>query len=92
MDIKGTTPEDYEKNTRKPLKHRLFWNNLKKMVDHKINFYITYTNPDEAHRPAFEYKLKYNFGANILEDSFVIPLIEYDATPFVDIRPAAPAV
>jgi uncharacterized Fe-S cluster-containing radical SAM superfamily protein len=88
VDIKGTTPEDYEKNTRKPFKHRLFWDNLKKLVDHKINFYITYTNPDEEYRPVFEYRLKYNFGASILEDSFVIPLIEYDASPFVDIRPA----
>jgi uncharacterized Fe-S cluster-containing radical SAM superfamily protein len=88
VDIKGTTPEDYEKNTRKPFKHRLFWDNLKKLVDHKINFYLTYTNPDEVHRAAFEYRLKYNFGGNILEDSFVIPLIDYDATPFVDIRPA----
>lgn len=87
VDIKGVTPEDYERNTRKPFKHRLFWDNLKKLWDHQINFYITYTNPDEEYRPAFEYRLKYNFGGDILKDSFVIPLIEYDAAPYVDIRP-----
>ncbi len=88
LDVKGTSPEDYEKNTRKPFKHRLFWDNLKALVDAKINFYITYTNPDERRRPMFEYRLKYNFGSDILNDSFVIPLIDYDATPFVDILPA----
>jgi hypothetical protein len=87
VDIKGVTPEDYEKNTRKPFKAELFWSNLNALVDHGINFYITYTNPDERFRPAFEYKLKYHFGSDVLNDSFVIPLIDYDATPFVDIRP-----
>jgi len=87
VDIKGVTPEDYEKNTRKPFKAELFWANLNKLVESGINFYITYTNPNETFRPAFEYKLKYHFGSDILEDSFVIPLIDYDATPFVDIRP-----
>jgi organic radical activating enzyme len=88
VDIKGTTAEDYEKNTRKPFKASLFWNNLKALVEAKINFYITYTNPEEKFRPAFEYKMKYHFGSDILNDSFVIPLIDYDATPFVDILPS----
>jgi len=87
VNIKGVTPEDYEKNTRKPFKAELFWANLNRLVEHEINFYITYTNPDEKFRAAFEYKLKYHFGSGILEDSFVIPMIDYDATPFVDIRP-----
>ena len=87
VDVKGVTPEDYERNTRKPFKLRMFYDNLKKLIDHKINFYITYTNPDERFRPAFEYRLKYIFGDGIFEDSFVIPLIDYDATPFVDILP-----
>jgi uncharacterized Fe-S cluster-containing radical SAM superfamily protein len=87
VDVKGVTAADYEKNTRKPFKHRLFYDNLKKLVDNKINFYITYTNPDETFKPSFEYRLKYIFGEQIFEDSFTIPLIDYDATPFVDIRP-----
>jgi len=90
VDIKGVTPEDYEKNTRKPFKPRLFWDNLKKLVEHGIHFYITYTDPDESQRAGFEYRLKFNFGSGILEDSFVIPRIDYYATPFVDIRPAPP--
>lgn len=88
VDIKGVSPEDYEKNTRKEFKHRLFWDNLRTLWEKKINFYLTYTNPDEKRRPMFEYRLKYNFGGDILNDSFVIPLIDYDATPFVDILPA----
>ena len=87
VDIKGVTPEDYEKNTRKEFKHDLFWDNLRTIHEKGLNFYITYTNPDEAVRPAFEYRLKFLFGDGILKDSFVIPLIDYDATPFVDIRP-----
>jgi uncharacterized Fe-S cluster-containing radical SAM superfamily protein len=87
VDIKGVTPEDYERNTRKPFKAELFWTNLNSLVDHRINFYITYTNCDERFRPAFEYKLKYHFGSDILNDSFVVPLIDYETAPFVDIRP-----
>ena len=57
--------------------------------------FLIYTDAGRAHvhksyeryRDQFEYKLKYHFGAGILEDSFTIPLIEYDAAPFVDILP-----
>jgi uncharacterized Fe-S cluster-containing radical SAM superfamily protein len=88
VDIKGTTPEDYEKNTRKKFKGDLFWQNLEKLVKHAVNFYITFTNPDMAHYDALVSDLERRFGKRIMDDAFTIGLIEYDAQPFVDIRPA----
>jgi hypothetical protein len=32
-------------------------------------------------------KLREKFGPDILADSFIIPLIEYDAVPYVDLVP-----
>lgn len=87
VDIKGTTPEDYEKNTRKKFKSDLFWQNLEKLVKHNVNFYLTFTNPDMAHYAELVFNLERRFGGRIMEDAFNIVLIDYDAQPFVDIQP-----
>lgn len=88
VDIKGVTPEDYEKNTRKPFKEDLFWKNFELLVKSELDFYVTFTNPDMNHYDEFCEKVRTRLGDRVLEDSFIIPLIEYDASPFVDIRPA----
>lgn len=87
VDIKGVTPADFEKNTRKPLKEAMFWANLDKLVTFDVKFYITFTAPDKHEFFPFCDKLKKRYGNQILDDSFVIDLIDYDATPFVDILP-----
>lgn len=88
VDIKGVTPEDYEKNTRKPFKEDLFWRNLDRLVMTGIDFYITFTNPDMNHYDEFCEKLITRVGREAMEDAFIIPLIDYDATPYVDILPS----
>lgn len=88
VDIKGVTPADFLKNTRKPLKESMFWANLDKVNQHGLKFYLTFTAPDRNHFFEFCDKLKERYGKQILDDSFVIDLIDYDATPFVDILPA----
>jgi uncharacterized Fe-S cluster-containing radical SAM superfamily protein len=87
VDIKGVTPDNYERNTRKLFKYSLFWDNLSKLVDNKINFYLTFTNPDENYLPLFKLFLEGAFGSQILDDSFVISLIQYHTAPFVDFLP-----
>jgi hypothetical protein len=87
VDIKGTTPEDYERNTRRPFKDFPFWTNLHSLVDLRIPFYLTFTNPDMNHYEGFCDRLREDFGPDILGDSFIIPLINYDATPYVDVPP-----
>jgi hypothetical protein len=88
VDIKGVTPADYEKNTRKPLKEDLFWRNLDRLVATGIDFYITFTNPDMNYYDEFCEKLITRAGSKVMEDAFTIPLIDYDATPYVDILPS----
>jgi len=82
------TPEDYEKNTRKSFKHDLFWANLDRLALFNLNFYLTFTNPDRRHFSEFCEKLAQRYGKQVLDDSFIIDLIDYDAAPFVDIVPA----
>ncbi len=87
VDIKGTTPEDYERNTRKKFKADLFWENLGKLVRSGVNFYLTFTNPDMDGYDSMVEVLVSRFGKSIMDDAFIIPLVDYDAMPFVDIRP-----
>ena len=88
VDIKGVTKEDYEKNTRKPFREDLFWGNLERLVKTTgLQFYLTFTAPNKERFLPFCDMLKSRFGERILRDSFVIDLIDYDATPFVDILP-----
>lgn len=90
VDIKGVTPEDHLKNTRKPLNEKMLYTNLERLLRHDIPFYITFTAPDLNHIDAWKADVSTRFGEKVLEDCFTIPLIEYNATPFVDIRPASP--
>ena len=87
VDIKGTTPADYERNTRKKFKADLFWGNLDRLVRNGINFYLTFTNPDMGNYDAMVESLVARFGRAIMDDAFIIKLVDYDALPFVDIRP-----
>jgi pyruvate-formate lyase-activating enzyme len=88
VDVKGTTPADYEKNTRKPFKEELFWKNWENIIKAELDFYVTFTAPDMNHYDEFCEKVVSRLGSKALEDCFTIPLIDYDATPYVDIRPA----
>lgn len=91
VDIKGVTAEDYERNTRKKFKAELFWDNFAAVLDSGVNFYMTFTNPDLRHYDSFIEEIYHRFGNHLGDkatcDCFTIPLIEYDAQPFVDILP-----
>jgi hypothetical protein len=57
------------------------------MVTAEVPFYLTFTNPDMSRYGEFCGRLRESFGEGILADSFIIPLIEYRAVPFVDLVP-----
>lgn len=79
VNIKGTSPEDYKKNTGKTLKEALFWGNLSALVESNTPFYLTFTNPDTRYYGAFVQRLEREFGSQIMRNSFVIGLIDYQA-------------
>lgn len=80
VNIKGVTPEDYRKNTNKDFDSSMFWFNLRNLYIAKVPFYLTFTNPDMEHYEMFLDRIKVSFSEELLKDSFVINLIEYEAT------------
>jgi pyruvate-formate lyase-activating enzyme len=79
VNIKGVTSEDYYRNTNRKLDEKLFLYNLYQIMQSDINFYLTFTNPDMSYYWEFVAKLIKRFGAQIMEDSFIIDLVEYEA-------------
>ena len=82
VDIKGVTPIDFHQNTGRRLTPKykdLFWKNLDKVVTSEVDFYLTFTNPALYYLEKFKERLSRRYGDWILEDSFVIDLVDYDA-------------
>jgi len=80
VDIKGVTPIDFHQNTGRRLTSKykdLFWKNLDKVVDSGVDFYLTFTNPALYYLEKFKELLARRYGDWVLEDSFVINLVEY---------------
>jgi len=50
------------------------WRNLEKLIENRVNFYITFTGSDE-----FSSEIIERFGPEVLEDSFIIPVKQYKA-------------
>lgn len=78
VNIKGTNDFNYRENTNKEPNWYMMWKNLDKVLKSGINFYITFTNPDED-LEEFKDMLEGRFGRDILDNSFVIDLVKYDA-------------
>ena len=79
VNIKGVTVGDYERNTGTRFDHNMFWANLDNIVKIGVPFYLTFTNPCMIFYDKFVEKLKYTYGDNVMKDSFIIDLIEYNA-------------
>ena len=79
VNIKGVTSKDHVRNTNRSIDWSMFWRNLDKVCESYVRFYITFTNPDMNNLNKFKRKLAVRYGAWILEDSFVIDLIKYEA-------------
>jgi len=79
INIKGVTAEDYYKNTGTKIDSKLIWHNLYIVIESGINFYLTFTNPDKKHLDEFKEFISKKYGDCILEDHFIIDLVEYEA-------------
>jgi len=78
VNLKGT-PKTHLENTGRKLNEKLFWDNFDKVVESGISFYITVTKPD-FDTPAFLDQIEDRYGnRNVLEDSFFINIIDYEA-------------
>ena len=79
VDIKGVSADNYQWNTGREFPAERFWFNMYAVIDSGIDFYITFTNPDPFDLDVFRERLEARYGKHILDDHFVIDLIEYDA-------------
>jgi pyruvate-formate lyase-activating enzyme len=79
INIKGLTDWQYYHNTGREIDWGMFWVNLERVVNSGINFYLTFTNPDLSCMKEFATKLKRLFGDNIMNDSLIIDLKQYEA-------------
>jgi len=79
INIKGVTLDDFYKNTNREFNLRLFDINFNKIIKSGINFYLTFTNPDKRYLDEFKDILIGCYGIDVLNDSFVIDLIDYEA-------------
>jgi hypothetical protein len=79
VSVKGADAADFKANTGVELDDDLFWENLDALVRNGVNFYLTFTNCDQAKLPALKAEIASRFGPQVLDDSFEIGLIEYDA-------------
>ena len=79
QNIKGTDKENYEKNTNTKYNERKLFKNLETLVENNVNYYITFTAANNNTYEEYKEKLKKTFGEKIMEDSFKIELIKYEA-------------
>lgn len=84
-DVKGLTPEEHLRNTRKPFDEALFWENLDKLERVGMPYYLTFTavGDPEPFWQRFQ-RLYPGTYATRRSEAFTIDLIDYDALPFVD--------
>lgn len=83
VSIKGTTPEEFKKNTGVHWNEELFWNNLDKLVFNNFPFYFTFTGLPETSVERFRQLLLHRYGFSIgnlmMKDSFSLKIIQYEA-------------
>lgn len=79
INVKGVTSDDYEINTGRKFDSSMFWLNLWDLKMCEVPFYITFTNPDVEAYQSFIDRIEHIHGKKLLEDSFIIDLIDYEA-------------
>ena len=87
VDIKGWSIEDYFRNTRKNGDPLLLLENLRRLEEQSVPFYITFTGVSQQHQDRFWGTYSKAFpdtAARRSAESFSIDIIEYDAQPHVD--------
>lgn len=86
IDIKGFDAEEWERNTRKPLDTKLFFDNWRKIQDIDLPAYITFTACDKEKESDFWDRAEQQ-GIDVgqwIESAYHIELIDYNALSHVD--------
>lgn len=83
VSVKGTTAEEFKRNTGVEWNEELFWKNLDKLVYNYFPFYFTFTGLPESSVENFRKLLKQRYGSNmddlLMKDSFSLEVIQYEA-------------
>lgn len=79
VSIKGGSDEEFKRNTGVVFNKNLFWKNFDTVVECKLPFYLTFTGMTEENTILFKNIVIKRYGEHILDDSFSIKLINYDA-------------
>ena len=87
VDIKGWSPDEYARNTRRPGDPFLMMENLRRLEAQGVPFYITFTGVSQVHQIRFWETYAKEFPETVslrVAESFSIEILEYDAQPHVD--------
>lgn len=79
VSIKGGSPEEFQKNTGVALNTAMLWHNLDVLIEEGVQFYLTYTGMSEESIAHFKESVSQRYGDKVLEDSFAIDIIHYNA-------------
>lgn len=79
VSIKGGTPEEFHKNAGVPQNTVMLWQNLATLIEEDVPFYLTFTGMSEEGIQTFKEEAVKRFGDKVLEDSFGINVIHYNA-------------
>lgn len=79
VSIKGGNAEEFKKNTGIAFNEDLFWQNFDTIVECKLPFYLTFTGMTDYSVEFFNSIVVKRYGKQILNDSFSIQLIKYEA-------------
>lgn len=80
VSIKGSTDEEFKKNTGVNFNEDMFWKNLDMIVDNNLPVYLTFTGMEADSVNRFKEKVIRRYKSDdILKDSFAIGLVEYNA-------------
>jgi pyruvate-formate lyase-activating enzyme len=91
VGLKGILSNTFHTNTRRPLPAKRLWRNLDRLERNEVPYYITFTNVPDNERIEFWSCYQHLYGKHrarvAQEDELVIPLINYNAMPYVDAIP-----
>jgi uncharacterized Fe-S cluster-containing radical SAM superfamily protein len=79
VSIKGGNEKEFFKNTECKLDKIRFYKNFDILVNHGVNFYLTFTGMTDDSIDVMKFELVKRYGEKVLNDSFSIDLIEYEA-------------
>ena len=91
VSIKGEDVQAYKRNTGTDVDPRLILENLTKLVDYNIPFYITFTGMATEEIESFKEAMSYPFyTTDIFRDSFAIDVVDYKALHYKEKEEEAP--